>query len=189
MRFPIPIKYTLAGLVLWIFGHSVVVVADGLGSSAAPADVAVVLGNKVNEDGSLSVRLTQRLHCGLELYRRGQVKQLIVSGGLGQEGFYEGSKMKQYLVSQGVPAAAVVVDNQGNTTQQTVANVLRLRDSLHFTSLVVVSQYYHLTRTKMLFRQAGFQAVGSASPLYFEWRDIYSLGREFVAYYQQRLLE
>ncbi|MFD2783909.1 YdcF family protein [Hymenobacter rubripertinctus] len=177
-------KYVLTGLVLWLLVHTLVVVAEGLQSPSAAADVAVVLGNKVNEDGTLSERLVQRLRCGLGLYRSGQVKQLIVSGGLGKEGFYEGEKMKQYLVEQGVPAADILVDNQGNSTRQTVVNVLSLRDSLHFSSLIVVSQYYHLTRTKMLFRQAGFRFVSSASPWYFEWRDLYSLAREFVAYYQ-----
>ena len=76
--------------------------------------------------------------------------------------------MKEYLLAQGVPAAVITVDNEGNTTRQTVVKVLRLRDSLRFTSLIVVSQYYHLTRTKMLFRQAGFGAVSGASPWYFE---------------------
>ena len=182
------VKYTLTGAVLWLFVHTIIVVADGLHDTRAPADAAVVLGNQVNVDGTLSERLAQRLLCGLRLYQTGQVKQLIVSGGLGKEGFYEGDKMKEYLLAQGVPAAVITVDNEGNTTRQTVVNVLRLRDSLRFTSLIVVSQYYHLTRTKMLFRQAGFGAVSGASPWYFEWRDLYSLAREFGAYYQQRFL-
>jgi len=181
------ITYALTALVCWGLGHCLFITIDGLTDSPEPADAAVILGNTVNPDGTLSVRLAQRLRRGLELYRAGQVKRLIVSGGLGREGFYEGTKMGEYLRQQGVPDSALIVDNHGNTTQQTVRNVLLLRDSLHFTRLLVVSQYYHLTRTKMLFRRAGFARVGSASPRYFEWRDVYSLAREFGAYYTQLL--
>jgi uncharacterized SAM-binding protein YcdF (DUF218 family) len=89
------------------------------------------------------------------------------------------------LKQSGVPDSCVIVDNRGNTTELTVKNTMLMRDSLHFSSIIVVSQYYHLTRTKMLFGKAGLRNTGSAGPPYFEWRDIYSLIREFFAYYSQ----
>jgi vancomycin permeability regulator SanA len=170
-----------------VLGHTLLISWDGLHNSPQRADLAVILGNKVNEDGTLSERLTQRLACGLALYRSGRVGRLLVSGGLGKEGFYEGTKMRDYLRAHGVPDTAIIVDNAGNTTQQTVRNTVRLRRVLRFRSVLVVSQFYHLSRTKMLFRQAGFTEVGGASPTYFELRDSYSLLREFVAYYQALL--
>ncbi|WP_394776006.1 ElyC/SanA/YdcF family protein [Flavobacterium sp.] len=63
------------------------------------ADIAVILGNKVNDDGTLSERLEKRLECGLKLYRDNRIKKILVSGGLGSEGYYEGDKMKEYLIS------------------------------------------------------------------------------------------
>ncbi|RYY18678.1 MAG: YdcF family protein [Cytophagaceae bacterium] len=166
-------------MAAWLLAHTLYATCDGL-----RADIGVILGNKVNEDGTLSERLTQRLACGLALYHSGRVRHLLVSGGLGKEGFYEGDKMRDYLRAQGVPDSVVTVDNQGRNTRQTVRNTLRL----HFRSMLVVSQFYHLTRTKMLFRQAGCTAVSGASPWYFEVRDAYSLLREFGAYYQELLL-
>lgn len=176
-------KLTFTILLIWFFGHIVYITIDGLTKNEKNADIAVILGNKVNEDGTLSERLEKRLECGLNLYRNGQVKLLIVSGGLGKEGFYEGDKMKEYLVKNNVPDSLVIVDNFGNNTLATVVNTIRLKDSLNFESLIVVSQYFHLTRTKMLFRKQGIENVSSASPKYFELRDFYSLFREFVAYY------
>jgi vancomycin permeability regulator SanA len=179
--------YGLALLAAWVLVHTLVITWDGLRDDQQRADLGVVLGNKVNEDGTLSPRLTQRLVCGLVLYRGGRVRQLLVSGGLGKEGFYEGTKMRDYLRAHGVPDSAIIVDNAGNTTQQTVRNTVRLQPVLHFRSVLVVSQFYHISRTKLLFRQAGFKMVSGASPVYFEWRDIYSLLREFVAYYHALL--
>jgi vancomycin permeability regulator SanA len=180
-------KYSLGFVAAWLLVHTLLITWDGLRTGQQRADMGVILGNKVNEDGSLSERLRQRLACGLALYRSGRVKRLLVSGGLGKEGFYEGDKMRDYLRAHGVPDSVIIVDNQGNNTRQTVRNTLRLRPQLRFRSLLVVSQFYHISRTKMLFRQAGFTAVSGASPWYFEWRDAYSLLREFPAYYKELL--
>lgn len=181
-------KYSLVALAAWLLAHTLLITLDGLHDCQQRADIGVILGNKVNEDGTLSERLTQRLACGLALYRSGRVPRLLVSGGLGKEGFYEGTKMRDYLRRHGVPDAAIIVDNAGNNTQQTVRNVVQLRSRLRIRSVLVISQFYHISRTKMLFRQAGFTEVSGASPLYFEWRDAYSLVREFGAYYQALLL-
>ena len=176
-------KLAFAVLLIWFLGHIIYTTIDGLTKNKKNADIAVILGNKVNEDGTLSERLEKRLKCGLSLYQNGQVKLLIVSGGLGKEGFYEGDKMKEYLVKNNVPDSLVIVDNFGNNTLATVENTIDLKDSLNFESLIVVSQYFHLTRTKMLFRKKGIQNISSLSPKYFELRDFYSLFREFIAYY------
>lgn len=165
--------------------HTGYIIIDGLSDSGKHADVAVILGNKVNPDGTLSKRLEKRLECGLKLYQNGRIKTIIVSGGLGKEGFYEGDKMRTYLIEKGIPDNAIVVDNAGNNTMATVKNTLHLQKSLQFKSVLVVSQYFHITRTKMLFKKFGFTHVNGASPHYFEWRDLYALIREFGAYYSE----
>ncbi len=177
------LKWILIVLLIWFFGHLVYITIDGLTKNKEKADIAVILGNKVNEDGSLSKRLEKRLECGLLLYQNNQVQKIIVSGGLGKEGFYEGDKMKEYLIKNNVPDSVIIIDNYGNNTLATVKNTLQLKDSLNFKSIIVVSQYFHLTRTKKLFKKQDFKNVSSASPRYFEFRDFYSLCREFVAYY------
>ncbi len=178
-------KLIISVLFIWFFGHLAFITIDGLSNSEENADIAVILGNKVNEDGTLSKRLEKRLECGLRLYQNGQVKKIIVSGGLGKEGFYEGDKMREYLVKKNVPDSLIIIDNFGDNTRATVENTIKIKDSLHFESIIVVSQYFHLTRTKMLFKKQGIKNVSSASPVYFEFRDFYSLFREFVAYYLQ----
>jgi vancomycin permeability regulator SanA len=179
------VKIIIASLLLWLLGHLVYITIDGLTDRKKKADLAVILGNKVNEDGTLSERLEKRLACGLNLYHNERVKKLLVSGGLGKEGFYEGDKMKEYLIKNGVPDSVIIVDNFGNNTVATVNNTLRLKNRLNLQSIIVVSQYFHLTRIKMLFRKRHFDNVSSVSPEYFEFRDIYSLLREFVAYYTE----
>ncbi|WP_294288720.1 YdcF family protein [uncultured Chryseobacterium sp.] len=172
-------------LFLWFTVHSIYLIADGVSDEGKRADLAVILGNKVNEDGTLSMRLEKRLESGIQLYKNCRVRRILVSGGLGKEGFYEGDKMKEFLVSEGIPDSGIIVDNKGDNTRKTVENTLELRPELQFNSIIVVSQYFHVTRTKKLFREKGFQEVSSVSPDYFEWRDLYALLREFPAYYTQ----
>lgn len=182
-----PLKLIIILLLVWFGIHTMYTINDGLKDEGKSATIAVVLGTTVNTDGTLSERLEKRLECALQLYHDQRVKKIIVSGGLGKEGFYEGDKMKEYLVSKGVPDSLVIADNKGNNTTATVTNVIRMKDSLHYDSLITVSQYFHQTRIKMLFNKEGLENISSVSPDYFEYRDLYSLFREFFAYYYDRL--
>lgn len=177
------LKYILWVPVLWFFIHCAYTIADGMNDKGGKAELAVVLGNKVNEDGSLSDRLKARLDQSIKLYEEDRVKRILVSGGLGKEGYWEGSVMKEYHGKNHIPQEAIIVDNYGNTTEMTVKNTIRICDSLHITKLISVSQYYHQTRIKKLFKDRQFNTVESSSPRYFEIRDFYSVFREFMAYY------
>ncbi|MEP6930142.1 MAG: YdcF family protein, partial [Flavobacterium sp.] len=105
------LKVLITVFLTWFIGHTIFIIADGLHDNGKNADVAVILGSKVNEDGTLSERLEKRLECGLDLYRKHRVKKIIVSGGLGKEGFYEGDKMKAFLIANKVPDSLIIVDN------------------------------------------------------------------------------
>ncbi len=117
----------LVSLIIgWVLIHTMYISIDGFTDEQQKADIAVILGNKVNVDGTLSERLEKRMACGLEMYQDGRVKRLIVSGGLGKEGHFEGEKMKEYLRQKGVPDSVIVVDNLGNNTIASVENTLKL---------------------------------------------------------------
>lgn len=178
-------KIFVSIIILWFVIHSLYITFDGLSDNGKSADLAVILGNKVNKDGTLSTRLEKRLESGIDLYKNHRIKKILVSGGFGKEGFYEGDKMKEYLVENGIPDSLIIVDNHGDNTRATVINTLQLKPKFKFNSIIIVSQYFHVTRTKKLFEDQGFENVSSVSPNYFELRDIYAIVREFPAYYTQ----
>lgn len=92
------LKYLLIAGSSWFITHSLYIVYDGLKETGQQADMTGVFGNKVNEDGTLSPRLKARLDKCIELYRKKQAKNILVSGGLGKEGYWEGTEMKKYLI-------------------------------------------------------------------------------------------
>ncbi len=177
------IKYILIAGLSWFIIHSLYITYDGLTNSKQKADLAVVFGNKVNEDRTLSPRLQARLDKSIELYQKNQIKDILVSGGLGKEGYWEGTEMKKYLIKNKIPPNHILVDNFGDNTEKTVINTIKIADSLKYNRVISVSQFYHQTRIKKLFRDHYFKNIESSSPLYFEMRDFYSVFREFFAYY------
>ena len=54
-------------------------------------------------------------------------------------------------------------------------------------SAISVSQFFHQTRIKMLFRKAGLTNIESSSPDFFAFGDGYSTVREFVGFYVEWL--
>lgn len=169
------------GLPIWFCVHVATTTIDGLFDDPNSSLYIVILGNKVNSDGSLSERLKSRLDKGLDLYNE-HTEKVIVSGGLGKEGHYEGHVMKAYLVHHGIPAHQVIADNQGWNTRATAHNCLSWLPTDR--EVVVVSQYHHISRTKLAFRNVGFTEVRGVHGPYFELRDLYSVVREFFAYYK-----
>lgn len=174
----------VGGAVVGLYGLAVaLIVVDGVSSDAEPSELIVVLGNKVEDDGTPSARLAARLHHAAEVFEAGGGEAMIVvSGGVDDRGFDEAAVMARHLVARGVPADRIVEDSAGGNTAATAANTARLMEDRGWSSVVVVSQYFHLSRTKLAFRQEGIDQVSASAPGYAERRDIWSLGREVPAY-------
>ncbi len=177
------LKYIVGILSLWFVAHTTYIVADGLMDEDTKADVAVILGTTVNEDGSLSPRLKARLDKGYELYRTGKVNKLMVSGGTGKEGQPEGTVMAAYLEVMGVGRQDIIIDDEGNNTYLTAQHYQQSAAQQGFQSVIVVSQYFHITRCKMVFGKLGIANVYGAHAEHFELRDLYSTAREFIGFY------
>ena len=140
--------------------------------------VAVVFGNKVNVDGSLSPRLRARLDAAYALYNKGVVATFFVSGAVGREGHDEAVAMKRYLETKSIPSSVVIADSNGFTSAHTTRNARRMLGDV---PVVAVTQRYHLYRAKVSLKNAGFHDVKGYASAYSEWRDVYAYLREIPA--------
>src|SRR3989344_4744686 len=171
----------LTGCVLFI-GTALFIFCDGLIDTARPSDVIVILGNKVELNGTPSPQLRSRLDEGLELYNNKTAPLIIVSGALGKEGDEEADVMYSYLVAHGVPGADIIVDSNGLDTYQTAQNTAVIMRERNLHSAVVVSNYFHIARAVLAFRKMGIENISHAHGIYFSDRDFYSIPREVVGY-------
>jgi vancomycin permeability regulator SanA len=167
--------------------HSLVIILDGVFSKLKKADAAVILGTIVEENGELSSFLESRVLAGLELYKTGKVNYLICSGGIGKEGYDEAAIMKAYLIKNNVPDSLIIIDNKGLNTKATAHNLIALSQQYDLKSFVMVSQYFHLSRCKLAMQKEGFRTYTAYSASYVGWRDIFSISREFFAFYKYLL--
>jgi vancomycin permeability regulator SanA len=175
-------------VILFALATALLMVA-GLSDHVSKADLGLVLGSKVEADGTPSERLRARLDKTVELYKAGCFPLIVASGGIGVEGFEEGTVMKTYLVAHGVPEEQVIVDNDGVTTYASARNAAAIAQAHGVSSILVISQYFHIPRSCLALRRFGFTNVYSAHARYFAMRDFYSAPRElcgFVEYFFRR---
>lgn len=161
---------------------TVALVLSGLRDELGHADIALVLGSKVELDGTPSPRLRARLDRTVELYRAGYFPLIIASGGTGKEGFDEAAVMRDYLVARGIPRESVIVDSKGDTTYASARNAVEIVRQRKIASVFVITQYFHIPRARLALRRFGIAPVYSAHAHWFERRDLYSAPRELAGY-------
>jgi vancomycin permeability regulator SanA len=120
------------------------------------ADVAVVLGARAYADGKPSLALSDRVEESVRAYRNGLVSRLIMSGGVDRSsGVSEPQVMRAQAIAEGVPADAILLDEAGTNTAMTARNVSRLLRGGE--SVLLITHYFHLPRTTLLFHRAGIR--------------------------------
>jgi len=182
------IKRCIIVFLLWFLIHCVYISIDGLKNFSGKADIAIVLGSTVLDDGSVSPWLKGRVDKALQLYKNGQVKKIFVSGAIDQNHFAEGDIMKNYLLQNGVDSTDVITDNKGVNSYHTAVNFINLNRDNKYSNCVLVTSFYHVSRCKYILRKLGFENVKSDHSEYFSLRDSFKLFREFFAFYKYVLV-
>ena len=175
------ILLSLSALAVFLLATAALVLA-GLHDKLAPADVIVVPGNTILPDGTPSPRLQARLDVALKQFQEHRAPRILVSGATGKEGFDEAASMARYLLKRGVPAGAVIEDNQGWTTDATARNAAFLMRQHGWQTAMVATQYFHVPRFRLALERAGIAVSGQVHAPYVELRDLYSVPRETVGY-------
>ncbi len=128
---------------------------DGRRTTADRADarpVALVLGAGLRRDGRPSLLLARRLDIAADLYHRGTVDAVLVSGADD-----EPAAMRTHLLAAGVPDAKIVGDAAGIRTWD---SCVRAHEVYGVRSAIVVTQEFHLPRAVALCAAAGIDATG-----------------------------
>ena len=131
---------------------------------AAPADVIIVLG-AAEYRGRPSPVLEARLNHALYLYLKGLAPRILTTGGAGGDPTYtEGGVAHNYLSRHGVPAEAILVESQGESTVQSMVAAAEIMRRFQMRSCIVVSDGYHIFRVKKLLEDRGITVYGSPRP-------------------------
>lgn len=119
--------------------------------------VALVLGaSKLSKRGTPNMYFTYRMQAAYELYKKGKVKFLLLSGDNHIKEYDEPSDMRQALLKLGVPDSCIVLDYAGF---RTLDSVERCRDVFGEDSIIIVSQEFHNQRALFIANKNKINAI------------------------------
>ena len=148
----------VAGLLAWriySFGNT---------SSDAQADAAVVLGAAVWTN-QVSPVFKERINHALNLYRKGQVRKLIFTGGQGNPGEpTESAAARDYAIQSAIPASDILIEEKSHTTYENILYAKQLADTHGIKKVLIVSDPLHEKRAMAMAEDTGLVAEASPTP-------------------------
>ena len=140
---------------LWIISAAAVLIWSSR-DEARPAQAIVVLG-AAQYAGKPSPVLRARLDHALDLWNRHLASLLILTGGTGSgDTTSEAAVGRNYAKKHGVPDSAILVENDGRTTSESMRAVAGMLEVRGLQSALLVSDPFHMLRLRILARRFGF---------------------------------
>lgn len=151
---------TVAVIVAWLTS-AIAVMIWGSRDRAQVSDAIVVLG-AAQYVGRPSPVLRARLDHAIDLWQRGMAPRLIFTGGTGiGDTTSEAAVSRVYALNHGVPDTAILTENNGRTTRESLAAVSEIMHAREMRTAILVSDPFHMLRLRILSAQYGVDAVTS----------------------------
>lgn len=131
-------------------------------SEKIPSDVTtgIVLGASVTSTGTLSLILQDRADTAIDLYKKGVIKRILISGDNRTPTHNEVTPTHDYIVKAGVPENVIYLDHAGFDTYSSMYRA-RMIFGLH--KAVIITQTFHLPRALFIAQRLGIEAYGVSS--------------------------
>lgn len=136
---------------------------------AVAADAIIVLG-AAQYQGKPSPVLRTRLDHAIGLYARGLAPRLVLTGGIAEgDTESEAAVSREYALRAGVPDSAILLENDGRTTGQSLRAVGRLLGARGMRRAILVSDPFHLFRASLVARRQGLEVLTSPTRVDGVW--------------------
>jgi uncharacterized SAM-binding protein YcdF (DUF218 family) len=151
----------IAGLLLVVAYTTWRVWDQGNQDSGRPADAIVVLG-AAQYNGVPSPIFKARLDHAIDLFKEGLAPALVMTGGkLPGDRTTEAEAGRAYAIAKGVPSNAILVEDEGRTTLESLRTVSQILRDHDLRSAVFVSDRTHMLRVLRIAHDQGIDAFGS----------------------------
>lgn len=175
--------FLLAAILISLVNCGLIYAVAKTESQFEKADAAIILGAAINTPA-----LTNRTTEALSLYEQDKVDLLVLSGGKISESDISEAEYMEKVIKRysGEPVEYILEEGSHNTyenirnSKQKLADVGLGTDS----SIVIVSDEFHLARGVLLAKRAGFETVywSAPEPEYYSQEDLrFYYIREFFA--------
>lgn len=133
-------------------------------SEVPQKDVALLLGTRrILASGRENLYFRYRVDIAAELYHKGKIKHIIVSGDNHVHSYNEPEDMQLALMELGIPEDRITLDFAGF---RTLDSVVRCKKVFQQNSFTVISQRFHNQRAIFIANKYGIDAIA------FDARDV-----------------
>ena len=168
------------------------IIAESAKQPKEEADYLIVLGAKVNGT-TPSLILQYRINKAAEYMKKHPDTQAIVSGGQGaDEGISEAEAMKNGLLSYGIAADRILVEDQSTSTKENLDYskeiLTKAGENVKESKVIVVTTDFHVLRAVGIAREAGYEQVEGLAAKSVWYLMPTNYVREFMAVLKDKLI-
>lgn len=154
----------LIAVLLWLAMVALAIWSYADKTDAQKADAIVLLGASVAGTEPSPV-FAARIDHAIELYRQGRAPLLVLTGGTAPgDAVSEAQAAQQYMLARGIPAGAMQLESQSQTTAQNLRNAKPLLAAAQAQRVLLVSDPLHMRRAVVLARRMQMDAHPSPTP-------------------------
>jgi uncharacterized SAM-binding protein YcdF (DUF218 family) len=145
---------TFTPLVPWLAEQMMEPGNEAVGSTL------IVLANEQQSDGILGLVSYWRSVYAVRVWRggNGKFERMVISGGSGGAPVSMAAAMRDFVVSQGVPASRIVIEEKSTSTRENALFVKEIVKDLPGDKVVVTGDV-HSYRTRRVFEKAGLPVL------------------------------
>ena len=181
-------------------------------TSVEEYDYGIVMGGMINlrsdEENILFSNNNDRLLNTLDLYSKGIIKKILISGASGSltSELKEAEILKRYLIKIGIPDSCVLAENSSKNTYENAIYCEKILTQIHSSkdiNCLIITSDYHMRRSLACFKKTNLNIhpyVKKPTIKHFDLEDIivpqsYALFswkvllHEIVGYYTYKLLD
>ncbi len=116
----------------------------------------VVLGNRLNDDGTITSIQEERLNLALELEEQYKPNYFILSGGVANPipKISEAEAMYDYLLKKGIEKERLILEDKSHSTVENAKYSVPIIKELNIELVIICTSLYHL-------KNPGYKAVES----------------------------
>ena len=154
----------LCGILCWVGLATAVFIREETTPEPSDADCIIVLGARVDPNGEPSIALLRRVTKALECWQQGKAPYIICCGAQGSdEPMTEAHAMRLWLTANGVPDEAIFDEDRSTSTEENLRYAKEIMDREGWSTCIVTTNAYHLTRAMWIARDEGLDAQGAAA--------------------------
>lgn len=120
--------------------------------------VGLVLGTaKMTSNGKINLYFEYRIEATVELFKKGKIDFVLVSGDNGTKSYNEPREFRDELVKRGIPLNKIFLDYAGF---RTLDSVVRAKEIFGQETITIISQKFHNERAIYLATHYDINAIG-----------------------------